>query len=60
MDEFLKIGEEKQKQTKVQRRKRKNPIEKDRVSRLKKTFLPYWARETEIEARKENNLDLSR
>jgi len=59
MDEFLRIGDERSKEAGVQKRKKRNSVDKERVARLKRTFLPYWARETELESKGANNLDLS-
>jgi hypothetical protein len=60
MDEFLKVGDENSKETRVQKPKRKNPVDKRRVARLKRTFLPYWARETELESKTTSDVDASR
>jgi len=59
MDEFLKIEVPDQKESKLQKEKRKDAVDKKRVARLKKNFLPYWAREMELESREENNVDLN-
>lgn len=57
MDQFLKIGEEKPKQIRVQMDKKNALVDKKRVARLKRTFLPYWARETELQSRMLDNTD---
>lgn len=60
MDEFLKIEHENLKEKRAQKEKKKNFVDKKRVARLKKTFLPYWAREMEFESREANNIDVNR
>ena len=47
MDEFLRIGAQEMKEKRDQKEKRANSVDKKRVDRLKKSFLPYWAREIE-------------
>jgi hypothetical protein len=58
MDEFLKIENQEQKEKRMPKGKQKISGDKKRVARLKKTFLPYWAREMEYESRQENNIDM--
>jgi hypothetical protein len=60
MDEFLKIEDQNLKEKKGQKGKKKNFADKKRVARLKKTFLPYWARETELESKEVNDVDVTR
>lgn len=60
MDEFLKIGDENSKETRVQKPKKRKSVDKKRLARLKRTFLPYWARETEPESRTTIDVDASR
>jgi hypothetical protein len=59
MDEFLRIGSQEKEEKKRQKEKRKNSIDKKRVARLKKSFLPYWAREMEYTSKQEQNINLS-
>ena len=59
MDDFLKIGAQELEGKKVQNEKKKNLVDKKRVARLKKSFLPYWAREIEPEAGTGNNLQVN-
>jgi hypothetical protein len=47
MDDFLRIGNQEMKEERDQKEKRGNSVDKKRVARLKKSFLPYWAREIE-------------
>ena len=58
MDEFLKIEPEKSQETKIQKGEKKNPADKKRVERLKRTFLPYWARITELGSREGNKTEV--
>jgi len=60
VDEFLKIEAQELKGIKGQKEKKKNFVDKERVARLKKNFLPYWAREIETEPRQENSLGLNK
>ena len=60
MDEFLKIGDENSTETRVQKPKKKSSVDKKRVARLKRTFLPYWTRKTELESKTTLDVDASR
>ena len=59
MDEFLRIGSEQRTEKREQKIKRKNSIYKKRVARLKKSFLPYWAREMKYQSKQEQNTNVS-
>jgi hypothetical protein len=59
MDEFLKIENEKSEETTTQKGKKNVSVDKKRVARLKRTFLPYWARITGPESKAENNINVS-
>ena len=59
MDEFLRIGSQERKEKKVHKEKRKNSTDKKRVARLKKSFLPYWAREMEYTSKQEQNISVN-
>lgn len=59
MDDFLKIEAQESKGKKVQNERKKNFVNRKRVARLKKSFLPYWAREIEPEAATGNNLQVN-
>lgn len=57
MDEFMRIGAQEIKEKKGSKTKKKNSVDKKRLTRLKKSFLPYWAREIEYASKKENDLN---
>ena len=59
MDEFMRIGAQETKEKKGAKIKKKNSVDKKRLARLKKSFLPYWAREIEYASKKENGLNLN-
>jgi hypothetical protein len=59
MDEFLRIGSQEKEEKRGQKEKRKNSIDKKRVARLKKSFLPYWAREMEYTSKQEQKINVN-
>lgn len=60
MDDFLKIEPEKSEETKIQKGEKENSVDKKRVARLRKSFLPYWARKTELASKTENETNVKR